>query len=177
MSAQVVEHSDPSVAPPTTEAVVEQYKDMVYAIALTHTGNRGDAEDVFQEVFLTYHRKQPVVTDDDHRRAWLITTTLNIARKVASSSWRARVVPLRPDMADARLVAPSFDRAELTDLFNAVTGLPDNYRSAIHLFYFEDLPIVRIAGILDLAPSAVKMRLSRGRALLRQALSQEDHDG
>jgi len=163
-----------SIAADTTGAVVERYKDMVYAIARTHTSNPGDADDVFQEVFLTYHRRQPVVNDEDHRQAWLITTTLNIARRVATSSWRTRVVPLRPELADAP--SPDFDTEQQTELFDALAGLPDNYRSVIHLFYFEDMPVARIATVLELAPSAVKMRLSRGRAMLRRQLAEEKKD-
>ena len=171
MSAEVADD-----APVSTRAVVERYKDMVYAIACTHTGNRGDADDVFQEVFLTYHRKQPVCNSDDHRQAWLITTTLNIARRVATSSWRTRVVPLRPELMDAPAEAPRFDSEQQTVLFKALAQLPENYRVVIHLFYFEDMPVARIAAVLDLAPSAVKMRLTRGRAMLRQQLSEEDYD-
>ena len=174
MSAQVVEASTPDALPPTTQAVVELFKDMVYAIALTHAGNRGDADDVFQEVFLTYHRKQPVSADDDHRRAWLITTTLNIARRAASSSWRTRVVPLRPEMADEVAVTPGFALEEHDDLFKALTVLGETYRTVIHLFYFEDMPIAKIANLLGLEPSAVKMRLSRGRAILRDNLTMEE---
>jgi len=174
MSAQVVVNSATKALPPTTQAVVEHFKDMVYAIALTHAGNRGDADDVFQEVFLTYHRKQPDCVDDDHRRAWLITTTLNIARRVASSSWRTRVVPLRPDMADDLAVAPSFDIEEHDVLFKALMVLGETYRTVIHLFYFEDMSVAKIADVLGLAPAAVKMRLSRGRALLRENLTKED---
>jgi RNA polymerase sigma-70 factor (ECF subfamily) len=40
----------------------------------------------------------------------------------------------------------------------------------MHLFYFEDLPIARIAELLDLELGAVKMRLSRGRELMRGQL-------
>ena len=164
--------SDSSIG---TAAVVERYQRMVYAICLTHTGCRGDADDVFQEVFLTYHRKQPVLTDGEHRKAWLIRTTLNIARRVASSSWRTRVVPLHAE--DADLVAPEVFRLsdETQDrLFRALTGLATTYRSVIHLFYFEDVPVAQIANLLDLEPATVKMRLSRGRAKLREALQQEE---
>jgi RNA polymerase sigma-70 factor (ECF subfamily) len=174
--------TDPPPSPPaqapSTHQVVERYQTMVYAICLTHTRCRGDADDVFQEVFLTYHRKQPPCHDDEHRKAWLIATTLMVARRVATTSWRTRVVPLRPDAAE--LDAPQvfrLPRLDQDDLFQALSGLPEAYRSVIHLFYFEDLAIAQIATVLDLEPGAVKMRLSRGRTMLRQALTKENsHD-
>jgi RNA polymerase sigma-70 factor (ECF subfamily) len=80
-----------------TSATVELYKGMVHAIALTHTGNRSDAEDVFQNVFLAYHRKQPAFASEERRKAWLIVTTLNCAKQANTSSWKQKVVPLRDD--------------------------------------------------------------------------------
>jgi len=154
----------------TTE-VVERYQQMVYAICLTHTCCRPDAEDVFQEVFLTYHRKQPVVNDEEHRKAWLITTTLNLARRVSSSSWRTRVQPLPENEPEPEVFR--FDIEEYDELFTALTRIPEAYRSVIHLFYFEDLPVKQIAAVLGEEPGAVKMRLTRGRAMLREAMTKE----
>jgi len=158
-----------------TAEVVERYQQMVYAICLTHTRCRPDADDVFQEVFLTYHRKQPDCHDEEHRKAWLITTTLTVAKRVASSSWRTRVVPVATDFAAAESPAVwAFADPRQAALFAALTGLPEAYRSVIHLFYFEDLPVNQIAAVLGVAPGTVKMRLSRGRTMLRAALTKED---
>ncbi|MDR1711383.1 MAG: sigma-70 family RNA polymerase sigma factor [Propionibacteriaceae bacterium] len=154
-----------------TPDVVARFSGMVYSIALTHTKSRGDADDVFQEVFLTYHRKQPECVDDEHRKAWLIKTTLNCARRAVADSWRTRVVPIRPaDMDMLADTAFTFATAEQDAIFAAVSKLSEVYRSVLHLFYFEDLPIAKIATLLGLEQGAVKVRLSRGRALLREQL-------
>jgi len=152
----------------TTE-VVERYQQMVYAICLTHTCCRTDAEDVFQEVFLTYHRKQPQCNDEEHRKAWLITTTLNLSRRVSGSTWRTRVQPL-PDVEPEPDVF-HFGVEEYDELFAALVTLPEAYRTVVHLFYFEDLPVKQIAAVLSEEPGAVKMRLSRGRTMLREAMT------
>lgn len=157
-------------ADPDTHAVVVRYESMVYGIALTHTRCRGDADDVFQDVFLTYHRRQPECASEEHRKAWLITTTLNCARRVAGSSWRTRVVPLDPREPATSPDQFQFDVDEQNVLFRAIRSLPETYRTALHLFYFEDLPVSRIAELLDLEPGAVKMRLSRARAQMRDRL-------
>lgn len=163
---------DSAVEDLDTHAVVVRYEPMVYAIALTHTRCQGDADDVFQDVFLTYHRRQPAFRSEEHRKAWLITTTINCARQVAGSSWRTRVVPLPTGEADAAPAQFEFATVEQNALFAALKALPDSYRSVLHLFYFEDLSIARIAEVLDLTVSTVKMRLSRGRALMRERLTQ-----
>ena len=51
--------------------------------------------------------------------------------------------------------------------------LPDKYRIVIHLFYYEDYTVREIAEILKLSESNVKVRLSRGRTLLRETLKEE----
>jgi RNA polymerase sigma-70 factor (ECF subfamily) len=142
---------------------------MVYGIVLAHTPSVQDAEDAFQEVFLTYHRKQPEFNSEEHRKAWLIRTALNCARRLASSSWRLRTV-LTDDLSNNQAESPDF--AFTTDLqdqvFRALKQLPDAYRSAIYLFYFEDYSVAQIAAALEIRAEAVKQRLSRGRKLMRQ---------
>ncbi len=165
--------ADPELpkAATATHDVVLRYQDMIYRIVLTHTRYRGDADDVFQEVFLTYHRRQPVCRDEEHLKAWLITTALNCARRTTTSSWRNKVVPIRPEEID--LISEEvfrFDTAEQDAVFRALNKLNEVYRSVLHLFYFEELSINEIADLLGLEVGAVKMRLSRGRAALRDQL-------
>jgi RNA polymerase sigma-70 factor (ECF subfamily) len=177
------------------EAVVRRYTSTVYGVALTHTGNRSDADDVFQEVFLAYHRSSPTLTSEEHRKAWLIRTTLNLSLKVTQGSWHQKVVPFTalqeaqpadkressgpaaPPSADgpayeaaARPADFAFETTTQDLVFDALHGLPETYRSVLHLFYFEDLPVKAIAALLELEPGAVKTRLSRGRDLLREKL-------
>ncbi|MDR2379425.1 MAG: sigma-70 family RNA polymerase sigma factor [Bifidobacteriaceae bacterium] len=160
-----------------TEAVIARHGDMVHAVAATHTACRGDAEDVFQEVFLAYHRVQPRCHSEEHRKAWLLRTTLNIARRVATSSWRMRVVPLTADDPPAPAAAAFTFATERQDaIFRAMSRLTESARTVLHLFYFEDLPVAEIAQLLDLSPAAVKMRLSRGRSEMRDQLREEIFD-
>jgi RNA polymerase sigma-70 factor (ECF subfamily) len=157
-----------------TETVIQRYADMVFGVALTHTACRGDAEDAFQEVFLIYHRTQPRCRSEEHRKAWLLRTTLNVARRVATSSWRTRVVPLTVDDPPAPAAASFTFATERQDaIFRALAQVPEGARTALYLFYFEDLPVNEIASLLELEPAAVKMRLSRGRAQMRDQLREE----
>ena len=51
--------------------------------------------------------------------------------------------------------------------------LPEKYRIVIHLFYYEEYSVHEIADILKLSKSNVKVRLSRGRSLLKEKLQEE----
>ena len=66
----------------------------------------------------------------------------------------------------------TFESSESSELFETVMNLPDKYRVIIHLFYYEDYSVNEIADILKISVSNVKVRLSRGRALLRETLKE-----
>ena len=53
-------------------------------------------------------------------------------------------------------------------LYEAVSELPEKLRVAIHLHYYEGYSLNEIAKILDIAPSAVSMRLTRAKEILRK---------
>ncbi|MCL1898014.1 MAG: sigma-70 family RNA polymerase sigma factor [Micrococcales bacterium] len=172
MSEMVAAEEQANAPSAETRQVVARHQDMVYAIAVTHTRCVGDADDVFQEVFLTYHRKQPECRDEEHRKAWLINTTLNCAKRLAAESWRTRVIPLTDDNAQALPDTFTFATEQQDAIFRALVQLPLEYRTVLFLFYLQDQPIARIAQDLGLEAGAVKMRLSRGRRLMREQLGE-----
>lgn len=147
-------------------AILERYEKTVYGVALARTGNRADADDVFQEVFFAYFQSNKTFSDEEHRKVWLLRTTLNLSRRVVSSSWRKKTVPLS-EREDRPI---TFRTAEQTELWSALASLSSDLRIPLYLFYFEDLPTQTIAKLLSLRPGAVRMRLSRGRERLRELL-------
>jgi RNA polymerase sigma-70 factor (ECF subfamily) len=63
-----------------------------------------------------------------------------------------------------------FETREKSDVYYAVMELPIKYRTVVHLFYYEDLPIARISSILDVKESTLKSQLLRARQLLKNKL-------
>lgn len=147
--------------------VVERYGSMVYRLAYARTGRRDDAEDVTQEVFLRLVRSAPDFRDEEHRKAWLLRVTVNCAGDLFRAPWRRHSRPL--DEADG---LPTPEREE-SGVLDAVLSLPERYRAVVHLFYYEELSVAEIAAILGRSQGAVRTRLSRARALLRELLEEE----
>ena len=148
------------------DEVIDRYQDMVYGLALTRTGNRADADDIFQEVFLAYFQSRKTFREEEHRKAWLLRTTINQARRVTSSTYRQRTVPLS-EREDAPVL---FREPEENRVWEALQGLAEDYRLPIYLFYFQELSTREIAKALSIRPGAVRMRLTRGREQLREKL-------
>ena len=142
---------------------VEQYGDMVWRLSLARTASVHDAEDVFQEVFLRYLRHQDRLNGAEHIRAWLIRCTINCSKSLLAAPWR-RTVALEETLA----AAPMDEEARA--VYAAVLSLPQIYRTAIHLYYYEGLSVAEIAQATGCREGTVKSRLSRGRELLKGVL-------
>ena len=156
-----------------TEAAVRTYADMVYRLACLNTNNKETAEDVFQTVFLKLVSHQESIISEEHLKAWLIRVTINQCKSVAMTAWNRK----RASYEDAMLMEEPEEQEDFSDVYEAVRELPDKYRDVIHLFYYEQLTVKDIAGILDTKEATVKTWLSRGRKLLGEKLKEEYGNG
>ena len=144
--------------------VMDHYKDAVYRTALTVTGNFADAEDIMQDVFLQYYQSHPDFESPAHEKAWLLRCTINAGRNLRRSAWFSRRI-------DADIDQFSKEAGEdASDVLAAVLSLPEQYRTAIYLHYYEGYPIKEIARLTNSSEAAVGKRLSRARDKLRQKL-------
>lgn len=153
------------------EELVGRYRDNLFAVAFNVCKNAADADDIVQETFLQYHMVKKEFDNEQHIRAWLIRVAVNKAKNVNHSFWRQHKVPLEEYMETLVFETPQDET-----LFETVMKLPEKYRIIIHLYYYEDYPVREIAGILRLTESNVKVRLSRGRKLLKEALKEDWED-
>jgi len=145
------------------DEVVDKYADMVYRIAFTQTKNKTDADDIFQEVFLKLCKSAVAFETDEHIKAWLIRVTINASRKFFGSGWNKKTVALPEELVYE-------EKDQYTEIIPIVQALPSKYRTVIHLFYFEDMPITEIAKTLNSKTATIKSQLSRGRQILRNKL-------
>ena len=148
------------------DTIIDRYQNTVYGLALARTGSRADADDVFQEVFLAYFQSGKTFRDEEHRKAWLLRTTINQSRRVTSSSWRQKTVPL----SEREDTPVQFREPEENQVWEALQDLTEDYRLPIYLFYFQELSTQEIAKVLAIRPGAVRMRLTRGRDQPREML-------
>ena len=142
------------------------YAPAIFRLAYARTGSRADAEDIMQEVFVRLLRTRPDFADRAHARAWLLRVAANCANDWFRAPWRRREGPLTDS-----LPAPEHEDGGVVE---AVLALPAKYRAAVHLYYYEELSVAEIAKITGKSESAVKSRLFRARAMLREALKEDD---
>ena len=155
---------DPTQDRDSPEVVIRRYSDMVYRLAFARTGNRSDAEDLYQEVFLRYLRSDPQFTSEEHRKAWLLRVTANRTRSLLASPWRRRSVPLEDVYACSG--------PEESAVAEALAALPPGDRTLLHLYYYEGYRQKEIAGLMDIPEETVRTRLARAREKLKHILSE-----
>lgn len=140
--------------------------DMVYRLAYAQMKNSADADDVYQNVFYRYIKKEPEFENEDHEKAWFIKVTVNCCKTSLKSFWRTKVCELDETFEDKKV--------EKEDLSFALKKLPKKYSAVIHLYYYEDMSIKEIAHALKLKEGNVGVILSRSRKKLKEILEKED---
>lgn len=148
--------------------IIYKYSDMVYRMAYSLVKNKYDAEDIHQEVFLKYLKKKPKFENDEHEKAWFLRVTINLCKNLWKSAWKQKMVGLGEEGVREEGVEDRHD-----EIIDIVKQLPKKYRIVIHLFYYEDLSVNEIADILGMKQSAVRTRLTRARAELKEILKEK----
>lgn len=161
--------------PPTWEKLVRDHTDQVYRLALRLTGNRHDAEDLTQDVFVRVFRSLHNFTPGTIE-GWLHRITTNLFLDGARRKQRIRMDPMAE--ASERVVGEESSPDEIlddaamdADVQAALAALPPEYRVCVVLCDIEGLSYDEIAAVLDVKIGTVRSRIHRGRTQLREALA------
>mgnify|MGYP001031817000 CR=1 FL=1 len=148
---------------------VDQYADLVRRLCMVHLKNHADTEDIFQTVFLKYALSSVSFAGEEHERAWLIRITRNACRDLLKSFFRSRTVALE-ELADLPVPLPPDHR----EVLEAVLALPQKYREAVYLHYYEGYTAPQISRILHRNTNTIYTLLTRAREMLREKLGGEE---
>src|SRR5579859_6000314 len=167
--------ASPRWTPPSWEEVVRTHSARVYRLAYRLTGNKHDAEDLTQEVFVRVFRSLSSYTPGTFE-GWLHRITTNLFLDMARRRQRIRFEGLGDDAAgrlsgDEPTPAQAFDARHLDgDVQDALAALAPEYRAAVVLCDIEGLSYEEVASTLGVKLGTVRSRIHRGRAQLRVAL-------
>jgi len=155
------------------ETLYERYADDVLRMAYFYLADRHKAEDVCQDVFVKLYTHGKSI-EPGREKAWLLRVTVNCCRDLWRGAWLKRVVLGAPVLE----IIPDEDNAiekreEKAELMRAVNKLPQAFREAVLLHYFQGLGISEIAQMLDLPEGTISSRLSRARKKLEVLLKEE----
>lgn len=151
------------------EEYFQKYYKVCCRVAFTLVKNQADAEDVAQEVLLRLILYQPQFAGEEHEKAWIIRTAINLCKDLLKSKWNKTTVGMEAVSPEKR-AAFEVPNVETDDTFFVVMELPEKYRNCLYLFYYEDYSIREIARILEKPENTIKTNLKRGREALREKL-------
>ncbi len=167
---------EPLWMPPSWDDVVRTHSARVYRLAYRLTGDRYDAEDLTQDVFLRVFRSLGDYVPGTFE-GWLHRITTNLFLDRVRRRARIRFEGLPEDAAE-RLAgrepspAQAYDERHLDDdVQAALDALPPDFRAAVVLCDLEGLSYEEIADTLGVKIGTVRSRIHRGRSQLREALA------
>ncbi|KMT66818.1 RNA polymerase sigma factor [Catenovulum maritimum] len=158
--------------------IVAKYQNLLCSLAYSSVGDIKHSEDIAQETFVEAWKKLNTLKDPEKLKAWLcgiLKFKVSRYRRVTDNQTlkQASDIDIKVDQAPESL---PMDEAAISEqeqnlLWQAINKMESNYREPLVLFYREHQSIERVASELDLSIDAAKKRLSRGRSLLKQAMT------
>ncbi len=156
------------------EELIRRLQRRVYGFAYQHLRDLDEAYDLTQEIFVKLFRNLARYDPDRPFEPWFwklaANTTINYRRKRVPTP-----TDQSTDQATAR--AGSAGPAHDPSLVDALAQLDPAYRLPILLHYYADLPLEQVAQSLNLTVPAIKSRLHRARAMLRNSLAESEETG
>lgn len=150
--------------PPPFQVFLDSHREDVFRFLVALVGPQ-EAEDCFQETFLSALRAYPNLRDGSNVRGWILTIAHRKALD-AHRSWSRRPVPVER-VPDGRVNPPAEANPELWEL---VRELPPKMRAAVVLRFVDDLPYAQIAEITGSSEEASRRSVHEGLKRLRQVL-------
>lgn len=153
--------------------VVEIYGNTVFRVAYQYCGNKSDAEDITQNVFIKLYQSKKCFEDEEYLKRWLIRVAINEAKNLCMSFWKKNMFSLEDtDKSETY----EFSKEEYTKLHDAIQNLLPKYRVVVHLYYFENYSVREISKILKIKETTVQTQLMRARTKLKEQLKEEWED-
>lgn len=156
------------------EHLMRNYTEKLLRIAYYYTKNAQSAEDIVQDVFITFHYKANY-EEQGEIAAYLAKMTINKSKDYLKSwAYRTHLLKDKFDMFkqtthETQLII----QQENVLIEHAILALPLKWREPIMYFYFEGMKIKDIAKLLEIPESTVKTRLTKAKQLLKNELSNE----
>jgi RNA polymerase sigma-70 factor (ECF subfamily) len=168
------------------EELVTRYQGRLVTVLRHYVGNREQAEDLAQEVFLRVYRARKNYVPGSKFSTWLFAIANHAAANALRSQSRRHEVTLRSRESgpmgarplDQMLQASSgqmptrqLDKAEMREIVRmSLEALSERQRMAVLLNKFEGMSYAEIAEVMEITPEALKSLLSRARENLREVL-------
>ena len=153
------------------ETVIEQNQDYLFRFAYFRIGNREDAEDIIQDVFLKLFEKEFIIENDESMRMYLYRMVYN-----ACNDWH-RHKQQEPIPLEQVQMANDEEQAlqeEYNRIWEMLSVLPSDQADVITMHLTDGLTFVEIAKVTGTPETTIKSRFKSGIDKLRKRWEQEE---
>ncbi len=141
--------------------------DEFYRIAKSILKEDADCQDAVQEAVSKAFAKINTLREKKYAKTWFTRILLNECYGMLRKRNREAAY-------NEQISGEEADLHQYSDLYQKIMALEIEYRVPLVLYYLNQYTVKEISGMLDLGESAVKMRLSRARKMMRRMYEQED---
>ena len=161
--------------------IVDRHKDRALTLALRFVGNRQEAEELVQDAFLKAFRNLAQFRGEARFGTWFYRILYNLCmtrlrRRMSAPTMLdvndESVLGILPAEEESVGLEERFESSDLLRFLSLeVDALPPQFKSAVTLYYVQELSYEEIAGVMDVPLGTVKTCLFRGRNLLKKRIS------
>lgn len=159
----------------TIQELVRSHYASLYRYAVRLSGDPSHAEDLTQEAFCTAQEKLHQLRDPERAKPWLFSILRNLYLLGCRRRQQATWIPL-DEVEPTAAPAPPLEQVDAAELQQALNELPEEQRTPLILFYFEDFSYRDIAEQMAVPIGTVMSRLARAKAYLRRRLQPGEAD-
>jgi RNA polymerase sigma-70 factor (ECF subfamily) len=155
------------------ERLIEAYQRPLYVFIWRMVQNEDDAKDICQDTFFKAYKKIKSFKEKSKFSSWLFQIgyrkTLDFLARKKRQRTVLEKIESQSQMAENEM---EFEIKQADSAIGKIIdGLQHNHRTALHLFYKEEMTYKEIASVMKVPINTVKSHIHRGKEIVREKLS------
>lgn len=158
--------------------VVWESQDTMYRVAKSILKKDMDCEDAVSQAIVNAFEHLDTLKRPEYAKTWLVRIVINECCRISRQRKREQCYEEEVIcIGNWRDYDGNWQTDDYSELYEALQEIPQSYRTALVLYYLEDYTMAEIARFQKASLGAVKMRLSRGRKMLKKMLKETAQTG
>lgn len=159
------------------ERLMNEYGDAIFRMCYLYLKDYHLAEDATQDTFINAMKSYDTFQNKSTEKTWITRIAINCCKNIIRTQWfRNARNNLEENMVNAS-ESPIEDFLEKDSISRAIMELNENDRKIIILYYYQELSMKEIAGIIEKSENTTIQRLNRARKKLRNILLEVGYNG
>ncbi len=155
------------------EKLIEEHGDSIFRMCYLYLKDYHLAEDAVQETFIKAMKNYDSFKGQSNERTWLIRIAINTCKNMMRMRWFIGTSGEEQEESIGDFTGEIVEKATVS---KAIMRLPEKDREVIILYYYQELKVREIAGLIGKSENVVLQRLRRARGKLKLILKKEGYD-